>query len=171
MSALQVGQKAPNFELPGDDGHSHSLLAHKGRWVVLYFYPKDMTPGCTSQSCDFSDKLDAFEELDAVVYGVSRDSLASHARFKSKHSLGFTLLSDPELSAHKSYGAYGEKMLYGKKVLGTMRTTVLIDPKGRAAKVWPKVRVKGHVSAVLNALAKLNDDLDVGPLQSMILTR
>lgn len=153
---LKEQDKAPHFELAGDDGLTHALEDHKGQWVVLYFYPKDLTPGCTTQACEFNDTLRDLQKLDAVVYGVSKDSLASHVRFKSKHDLGFTLLSDDDLSAHKAYGAYGEKINYGKKYMGTIRSTFVIDPKGKIAKAWTKVRAKGHAKAVLEFLQKLS---------------
>ena len=153
---LKEGDKAPGFELPGDDGGTHSLKENKGKWVVLYFYPKDLTPGCTIEACDFNETLDEFSNQEAVVYGVSKDTLASHARFKSKHGLKFTLLSDVDLSTHNAYGAYGEKTSYGKTTLGVLRSTFLIDPKGEVAKIWKKVRVAGHVKSVMETLRKLS---------------
>jgi peroxiredoxin Q/BCP len=168
---LQENDKAYNFELAGDDGRSHALSDYKGRWVVLYFYPKDLTSGCTIEACEFNDALAGFTEADAVVFGVSKDSLASHVRFKSKHDLRFVLLSDDDLTAHKAYGAYGEKINYGKKYMGTIRSTFLIDPKGKVAKVWSKVRVKGHVKSVLDTLRKLNVGTEPELMSKSIKTR
>lgn len=165
---LKEGSIAPAFELVGDDGKTHSLKSLRGRFVILYFYPQDMTPGCTTEACEFNDQLSQVESRDAVVFGVSKDSLASHARFKSKYGLGFVLLSDPDLIVHKAYGAYGEKNLYGKITTGVIRSTFLIDREGKIAKAWPKVRVKGHVKAVLDALEKANHR-DLKPLQSRVM--
>ena len=152
---LRVGAPAPEFRLAGDDGKTHSLAEHRGKPVVLYFYPKNDTPGCTVQACDFRDKLARVEEFGAVLYGVSRDSLASHGKFRNKYSLNFPLLSDDGLVAHRAYGAWGQKNMYGKMVEGTIRSTFLIDKSGNLAAVWPKVRVEGHVDEVVRALAGL----------------
>jgi peroxiredoxin Q/BCP len=151
---LKEGANAPNFDLLGDDGQNHTLKSYKGKWVVLYFYPKDMTPGCTIEACEFTENHDDIVKQGAVVLGVSADPLASHARFKSKYALPFLLLSDPSYDAHQKYGAYGEKVLYGKKSIGPIRSTFLIDPEGKIVKMWSKVRVKGHVAQVLGTLAK-----------------
>ncbi len=156
---LKEGALAPNFELPGDDGHAHKLRSYRGRYVILYFYPKDLTPGCTTEACEFNDALAGIADKNAVIFGVSKDSLASHARFKSKHHLNFPLLSDADLTVHEAYGAHGEKVMYGKKVKGTIRSTFLIDDKGHVAKVWSKVRVKGHVKSVLEALQKQQGEI------------
>ena len=152
---LQNGDAAPAFHLPGDDGEKHRLSAHEGKPVVVYFYPRDDTPGCTTQACDFRDQMERVAKAGAVVFGVSRDTIASHQRFKAKHDLNFTLLSDAELTAHNAYGAWAEKVLYGKKSMGTIRSTFLIDAKGKIAGVWPRVKVKGHVDAVLAAIEAL----------------
>lgn len=152
---IAVGKKAPDFNLVGDDGENHSLENFAGKWLVIYFYPKDMTPGCTVESCEFSSDLPNFEELNATVIGISKDSLASHARFKSKHDLHHLLLSDPDIQTHDAYGAYGNKMLYGKTFLGVIRTTVLVDPEGIIRKIWKKVRVKGHVEQVKEVLEEM----------------
>jgi len=151
---LKEGISAPSFDLLGDDGEKHSLKAHKGKWVVLYFYPKDMTPGCTIEACEFMESHDDIKKNGAVVLGVSADPLPSHVRFKSKYALPFTLLSDPEYTVHQKYGAYGEKVLYGRKSIGPIRSTFLIDPEGKVVKIWSKVRVKGHVAQVLATLTK-----------------
>ncbi len=133
----------------------HSLKDFLGKTLVIFFYPKDLTPGCTTEACDFSNSLAQFRKLSAEVIGISKDSLASHARFKSKHSLEMLLLSDPDLAVHKQFGAYGSKTLYGKTSLGVIRSTFIINERGQIAKAWYKVRVKNHVQAVLDALIKL----------------
>jgi peroxiredoxin Q/BCP len=150
-----IGAPAPAFSLAGSDGRTHSLDAHRGHAVVLYFYPKDDTPGCTVEACDFRDHLGRATAKGAVVLGVSRDDLKSHARFATKHALTFPLLSDPELAAHHAYGAWGTKTMYGKAVQGTIRSTFLIDGHGVLRASWPKVRVDGHVDEVLRALEAL----------------
>lgn len=151
---LNIGSKAPNFSLEGDDSHVHSLRDYLGKPLIIFFYPKDLTPGCTTEACDFSDNVAQFRELSAEIIGISKDSLASHARFKSKHSLRMLLLSDPDLAVHKHYGAFGQKTLYGKTSMGVIRSTFLIDEQGKIAKAWYKVRVKNHVQAVIEALIK-----------------
>lgn len=153
---LTIGSVAPNFSLAGDDGHMHSLKDYLGKRLVIFFYPKDLTPGCTTEACEFSDLVDQFRELGTEVIGISKDSLASHTRFKSKHSLRFLLLSDPDVVIHKQYGAFSDKFFYGKSVLGVIRSTFLIDEEGKIAKIWPNVRVKNHVQAVLDSLKKLD---------------
>lgn len=152
---LEAGDKAPAFDLLGDDDKKHSLKEYAGKWVVLYFYPKDMTPGCTTQACEFSDNHAIFKKNGAVVIGVSADPIEKHVQFKEKYNLPFLLLSDPSHVVHQKYGAYGEKNLYGKKSVGPIRTTFLIDPAGKIAKVWPKVRVKDHVAKVVAELSNL----------------
>lgn len=155
-TALSVGAAAPHFELEGSDGARHALRSYRGRPVVLFFYPKDNTPGCTREACDFRDNLARATSAGAVVLGVSRDSLASHARFKDKYQLNFPLLSDPELTAHTAYGTWGKKSLYGRVFDGTIRSTFLIDKEGRISRVWPKVSITGHVDEVLNAVSELS---------------
>ena len=149
---IEAGDKAPELSLMGDDGKKHKLADHKGERVVLFFYPKDMTPGCTTEACDFRDAMGKLAKKGVVVYGVSKDSIASHEKFKAKHDLNFVLLSDEDLAVHKAYGVWGEKNMYGKKVMGTIRSTFLIDEKGKVLQAWPKVKVAGHVDAVLQAL-------------------
>jgi peroxiredoxin Q/BCP len=155
MTTTLAGAAAPGFRLQGDDGKTHDLQDHKGAPVVIYFYPRDDTPGCTVEACDFRDNMARAQKAGAVVYGVSRDSLKSHEKFKAKYNLNFTLLSDPDLTVHKAYGAWGKKVMYGKEVEGTIRSTFLIDGKGVLRQAWPKVKVDGHVDAVLAALAAL----------------
>ena len=149
---VKEGAKAPAFTLESDDGGKVSLADLKGKKVVLYFYPRDNTPGCTLEAQGFRDAAARLNKKGAVVLGVSRDSIASHCKFRDQHSLNFRLLSDPDARAIKAYGAWGEKNMYGKKTEGILRTTVVIDEDGRVAKVFPKVKVAGHVDAVLDAL-------------------
>jgi thioredoxin-dependent peroxiredoxin len=153
--AIEEGTKAPAFTLESSEGGTVRSADLEGKWVVLYFYPRDSTPGCTTEAQDFRDARPALEERGAVVLGVSKDSIASHQKFAAKHDLGFALLSDPKGDVIEKYGAWGEKNMYGKKSMGIIRTTVLIDPTGTVRRVWPKVRVKGHVDAVLAALEEL----------------
>ena len=153
---IEEGKKAPAFTLESSDGGKVKLKDHAGKWVVLYFYPRDSTPGCTTEAQGFRDAKEALAERDAVVLGVSKDSIASHEKFRDKHDLNFPLLSDPEGKAIEKYGAWGEKNMYGKKRMGIIRTTVLIDPAGKVRKIFSKVRVKGHVEKVLEALDELS---------------
>lgn len=150
-----VGSPAPDFTLVAEPGGETSLAGLRGRPVVLYFYPKDNTPGCTTEACDFRDRHDRLTAAGAVVLGVSRDSARSHAGFRAKHGLNFPLLVDADAALHRAYGAWGEKTLYGKKSIGPLRATVLIDAAGRVARVWPKVSVKGHADEVLAAVLAL----------------
>lgn len=152
---IQEGQKAPAFTLASSDGKDVSLKELRGKTVVLYFYPKDDTPGCTREACAFRDTQRAFQKAGAVVLGVSPDSVASHGKFRSKYSLTFPLLADPDKAVAKAYGAYGEKMMYGKKVTGMIRSTFIIDPQGVVRRVFPRVRVDGHAEKVLEALREL----------------
>lgn len=154
-SQLAVGSKAPAFALPNQDDEIVKLSALKGRWVVLYFYPKDDTPGCTTEACDFTAGIKAFEKLDATVLGCSADSPESHRKFIAKHKLKVSLLSDADRTVMQAYGAWGEKMLYGKKIVGVIRSTVIIDPNGKVAHHWPTVRAAGHADAVREKLAEL----------------
>jgi peroxiredoxin Q/BCP len=154
MSPL-LGKPLPVFSLQDDQGTTVTTKDFKGHWTVLYAYPKDSTPGCTTEACDFRDNLTRVQSLGAQVYGISRDSQKSHQNFITKQSLPFRLLSDPECALLKPLGAFGKKMMYGKEVEGILRSTFLIDPKGVVRHVWPKVSVKGHVQDVLDTLAKL----------------
>lgn len=146
------GSKAPAFELPSSDGKTVSLADFAGKTVVLYFYPRDATPGCTREATEFRDALKAFTKKGAVVLGVSKDTVASHCKFRDKYELNFPLLSDETGTVIEAYGAWGEKNLYGKKSMGILRTTVIIGKDGLVKKVFPKVKVDGHVDAVLAAL-------------------
>ena len=150
---LKPGSKAPDFTLPSSTGKDISLSALRGKKVVLYFYPEDDTSGCTKEACSFRDNLPSFEKLDAVVLGVSKDSLESHDRFIKKYGLNFTLLSDEDLKVHHLYDTWKEKNLYGRKYMGTERSTFVIDEDGRISKVFRKVKVDGHEKEVLEALA------------------
>ena len=153
--ALTVGSKAPAFSLPDQNDQPTKLGDFKGRWVVLYFYPKDDTPGCTIEACDFTGGLKGFEKLDAVVLGCSADSTERHRKFIAKYKLKITLLSDPEHEVVQRYGAWGEKNLYGKISMGIIRSTVIIDPQGRVAHHYTKVSAKGHAEAVRDKLKEL----------------
>lgn len=152
---IEVGEKAPAFTLPADDGTKVSLSDFSGRPVVLYFYPKDDTPGCTKEACAFRDQKKETERRGAVVLGVSPDDVASHERFKKKHDLNFTLLADVDHAVAERYGAWREKNRYGKKFMGIQRSTFLIDPVGRVHKVWKAVRVDGHDVKVIEALDEM----------------
>ncbi|MCS7181505.1 MAG: thioredoxin-dependent thiol peroxidase [Thermoanaerobaculum sp.] len=155
MATLDVASPAPDFVLPSSEGGTFQLSQQRGRWVVLYFYPKDFTPGCTTEACEFRDLLGDLLALGAVVVGVSADSAARHQAFSEKHGLSFPLLSDEDGAVAKTYGAYGEKTFMGRKSVGVLRTTYLIDPEGRVARVWEKVKAAGHAAEVLEALRKL----------------
>ena len=149
---LQPGAIAPDFTLPNQDGVPVSLQDFRGKQVVLYFYPKDNTPGCTRQACAFAGAYGEFAALDAVVIGISKDSSASHQRFAEKYSLPFLLLADPELTAIQAYGVWQEKKLYGKVSMGVVRTTFLIDREGRIQKVMPNVKPDTNAAEVLACL-------------------
>ncbi len=137
---MLVGDKAPDFVLPDQDGKNVSLADFAGRKVVLYFYPKDNTPGCTRQACAFANSYGEFKQRNIAVIGISKDSVESHRKFAEKHALPFILLSDPELSAIQAYGVWQEKKIYGKPVMGVVRTTFIIDEQGKIAAVMPKVK-------------------------------
>ena len=154
MSATE-GKKAPAFSMPTDGGGSTSLKGLKGQMVVLYFYPKDSTPGCTIEACDFRDLMADFSKIDATIIGVSKDSVKRHDNFKSKYELPFALASDAESDVCERYGVWVEKSMYGRKYMGIERATFLIDAKGTVRKVWRKVKVKGHADEVLAAIQAL----------------
>jgi peroxiredoxin Q/BCP len=151
--ALTVGTKAPAFRLPSTSGGEVSLASLRGKTFVLYFYPKDDTPGCTVEACDFRDNLARVQSKGALVFGVSKDTLASHEKFQKKHALSFPLLSDEGSAVARAYGAYGKKLMYGRPVEGTIRSTYVVGTDGAIAHVWSPVRVPGHVDAVLAALS------------------
>ena len=151
---LEVGNKAPSFTLMGDDGKEYSLDDYRGKKVLLYFYPKDNTPGCTKEACSLRDWNDEIIKRGVTVMGVSKDTIQSHNKFREKHGLNFILLSDPEKSVHMAYDAWGEKKLYGKVSLGTIRKTFLIDESGNIEKIWNKVAVATHGEDVVKYLDK-----------------
>jgi len=151
-----IGNALPAFSLQDDRGGLVTQKDLLGSWIVLYAYPKDSTPGCTTEACDFRDNWARVQALGAKVYGLSRDNLKSHQNFITKQELPFRLLSDPDATLLKALGAFGKKVMYGKEVEGILRSSFLIDPKGMIRHVWPKVSVKGHVQEVLETLAKLS---------------
>jgi peroxiredoxin Q/BCP len=151
---LEVGDKAPAFTLEDDQGKKVSLKDFVGSPVILYFYPKDMTPGCTTEACDFRDAAPKLKKRKVQVLGISRDSVASHAKFRDKHDLNFPLLADVDGKVSEAYGVWKEKSLYGRKFMGIERTTFVIDAKGVVAHVFRKVKVAGHVEAALAAVPK-----------------
>lgn len=150
---LEAGTKAPDFSLPDQDGNMVSLQDFKGQKVILYFYPKDNTPGCTKQACNFGELFPQIREKGAVVLGVSKDSVASHKKFQEKYHLPFTLLSDPELTVIQAYGVWQEKNMYGKKTMGVVRSTYLIDETGVIVKAFGKVKAAENPRQMLDALA------------------
>ena len=155
MVMIQEGKKAPLFTLPSSEGGRVSLKDLRGKPVVLYFYPKDDTPGCTREACAFRDAQAALKKKGAMVLGVSGDSTLSHEKFRGKYKLNFPLLSDADKAVATKYGAWGEKVLYGKKFIGMIRSTFVIDGEGVVRKVFPRVRVDGHADQVLKALGEL----------------
>jgi peroxiredoxin Q/BCP len=152
---LEPGLQAPAFTLTADDGSKVRLSDLKGSPVVLYFYPKDDTPGCTREACAFRDQKAALKKLGALVFGISPDDVASHEKFRDKYKLNFPLLADPDHAMAEKYGAWREKNMYGKKSMGIQRSTYLIDASGKIARVWKSVKVDGHDAKVLEALDKL----------------
>lgn len=152
---MKIGDFVPDLALPSSNGDSVSLHDFKGRYIVLYFYPKDDTPGCTKEACEFRDQHEDFSELDAVIVGVSKDPLKKHEAFINKYDLPFVLLSDENLELLKAFGAWTEKSMYGKSFMGIERCTFLIDPEGKVVKAWRKVKVTNHVKEVLEALREL----------------
>lgn len=149
--ALETGDTAPNFTLPGDNDSTVKLSDYRGKTVVLYFYPKDDTSGCTQQACDFRDNIKAFDKLGAPVIGVSKDSVKKHDKFKTKYDLNFPLASDEEGDVCERYGVWVEKSMYGRKYMGIERTTFLIGPDGKIEQIWRKVKIPGHIEEVKQA--------------------
>ncbi len=149
---LKVGDNAPDFKLPSTNGETASLKDFKGKKVVLYFYPKDDTPGCTREACSFQESLASLKRKGAIVFGVSADSVQSHKKFSEKYGLSFPLLSDETKETLKAYGVWKEKSMYGRKFMGIERTTFVIDENGRIQNIFPSVKVDGHVSEVLEVL-------------------
>ena len=153
---IEQGKKAPSFSLNDQDGDKIKLNDLAGQWVVLYFYPRDDTPGCTIEARDFTTNFRAFQKLGAIVYGCSPDSVESHQKFIRKYKLKIGLLSDPNHKTMQKYGAWGEKNMYGKITVGVIRSTVLIDPNGKVARHWKRVKTKGHADSVQKTLEELN---------------
>ena len=149
---LEIGTKAPDFTLPDQNGNMHSLSEYRGKKVILYFYPKDNTPGCTKQACGFAERYPQFTEKGAVVLGVSKDSVASHKKFEEKYGLPFTLLADPELAAMQAYDVWQEKKNYGKTYMGVVRSTYLIDENGKIVKAFDKVKAADNPEQMLGEL-------------------
>ena len=152
MATLEEGKKAPAFTLESSEGGKVSLSDFKGKYVVIYFYPKDSTPGCTVEAEGFRDAMPKLKKKNTVVLGVSKDSIASHCKFRDKYGLTFPLLSDPEQKMIDAYGAWGEKNMYGKKMMGIIRSTVIVNPEGKVHKVFPKVKPPEHAAEVLAAI-------------------
>ena len=149
---LKPGDAAPEFTLKNSDGKEISLKDFRGKKVILYFYPKDDTSGCTNESCDFRDNHKTFEDKNAVIIGISKDSVESHKKFQNKYGLPFTLLSDESTEVNKKYGVWVEKINYGKKYMGTSRTTFVIDEEGKIQEVFNNVKVDGHIEEILNKI-------------------
>jgi len=152
---LKIGDSAPAFNLPDQEGNEHKLSDYKGQWVLLYFYPRDNTPGCTTEACVIRDIYPSFKKLGIKVLGVSKDSAKSHLGFAEKYDLPFTLLSDESKEMQKKYGVWQKKKMMGREYMGTVRMSFLIDPKGKIAKIYPKVKPKDHAEEVLNDLKEL----------------
>ena len=154
MSVPTPGDPAPPIALPGDDGSTHDLAGQRGRWTIVYFYPEDDTPGCTTEACQFRDLHDDVVDTGADVWGISPDGAASHRRFRDKFNLPFTLLSDEDHAVAEAYGAWTLKTNYGRQYMGIQRSSFLVDPDGRIARAWPRVKADGHAAEVLAALAE-----------------
>jgi peroxiredoxin Q/BCP len=152
---LEQGISAPDFVLPDQTGKEHRLSDYKGQWVVLYFYPKDMTPGCTTEACAFRDEFPAFGKINAAIFGISKDSIKRHEKFAQKYNLPFTLLSDEANTVCETYGVWVEKSMLGRKYMGIARSTFLINPDGKIAKVYDNVKVKEHSTQILTDLKQL----------------
>ncbi len=153
---LKEQQKAPDFTLPDQDGKMHKLSDYKGQWVLLYFYPKDDTPGCTKEACSMRDNLPKFSKTKAKIFGISVDSVASHKKFTDKFKLNFTLLADENKKVVEKYGVWQEKSMYGRKYLGTVRDYFLINPDGKIAKIYRKVKPELHAAEVLTDIKELS---------------
>jgi len=149
---MKEKELAPNFKIPSSNNKEFELKKNKNKFLIIYFYPRDNTPGCTNEAKDFSKLYKEFQKLNCEIFGISKDSIESHKKFISKFKIPFQLLSDEKNIAHKKYGAWGEKSMYGKKFMGIKRTTVLINPKSKIIKIWSNVKVKDHAKEVLNCL-------------------
>jgi peroxiredoxin Q/BCP len=152
MNAPAPGDPAPDFALRDDGGTVHRLSDRRGHWTIVYFYPKDDTPGCTTEACQFRDGHASLVDDDAEIWGISPDGAASHARFRSKFDLPFTLLSDVDHAVAEAYGAWATKVMYGRESVGIVRSSFLVDPDGRVARAWPRVKADGHAAEVAAAL-------------------
>jgi len=150
--------KAPNFSLPDEKGITHTLAEYTGKWVIVYFYPKDDTPGCTKEACNFRDSLAELKKLGVVILGISKDSVASHKKFAEKYHLNFPILSDESKDTIKAYGAWGKKKFLGREFEGVLRTTYLINPKGEVAKVYKKVNPQMHATEILEDMKTLSKE-------------
>lgn len=153
---LPLGSSAPTFTLPNQDGKDISLSDFLGRWIVVYFYPKDDTPGCTDEACSFRDANSELTDAGITVIGISKDTVASHKKFADKYNLNFHILADPATEVIQAYGAWQEKSMYGKKYLGIQRSTILVNPEGKVAQVFPKVTPKNHATEILKAIQENN---------------
>ncbi len=153
--AIQINKSAPDFSLPDQDGKKHKLSDYRGQWVLIYFYPKDDTPGCTTEACTLRDNLPKFGKLKAKVFGISVDSIASHKKFAEKYKLPFTLLADEDKKVVEKYGVWQEKSMYGRKYMGTVRNSYLINPEGKIAKIYEKVKPAEHAGQVLEDIKAL----------------
>jgi peroxiredoxin Q/BCP len=149
---MKEKELAPNFKIPSSNNEEFELKKNKNKFLIIYFYPRDNTPGCTDETKDFSKLYKEFKKLNCEIIGISKDSIESHKKFISKFKIPFQLLSDEKIIVLKKYGAWGEKSMYGKKFMGIKRTTVLINPKGKITKIWSNVKVKDHAKEVLNCL-------------------
>jgi peroxiredoxin Q/BCP len=149
---MKEKELAPNFKIPSSNNEEFELKKNKNKFLIIYFYPRDNTPGCTDEAKDFSKLYKEFKKLNCEIFGISKDSIESHKKFISKFKIPFQLLSDEKIIVLKKYGAWGEKSMYGKKFMGIKRTTVLINPKGKITKIWSNVKVKDHAKEVLNCL-------------------
>lgn len=158
---LDIGNKAPEFHLPDENGKMVSLSDYAGKWLVVYFYPKDDTPGCTKEACDFTDNVNDFSGLNTDVVGISRDDADAHQKFIAKYNLNLTLLSDPDHSVHEAYGAWGIKVNYGKEIQGVIRSTFIVSPEGKIAALWRKVNVRvKHQSGEVKHADKVREKLE-----------
>ena len=158
---LEIGNKAPDFNLPDENGKMVSLSDYAGKWLVVYFYPKDDTPGCTKEACDFTDSMNDFSGLNASVVGISRDDADAHQKFIAKYNLNLTLLSDPDHVVHEAYGAWGIKVNYGKEIEGVIRSTFIVSPEGEIAALWRKVNVRVELkNGVVKHADKVREKLE-----------
>jgi len=161
MTTLLLGQAAPDFNTTDQDGKTHTLSDYRGQWLLIYFYPKDNTPGCTAQACSIRDAWGDFEEYNTIVLGVSKDSGASHQKFIEKQSLPFNLLADTEQEMMKAYDVWSEKSMFGKKYMGTVRTSFLINPDGKVVKIYDKVNTKTHAEDVLIDIKRQQEEKSI----------